>query len=219
MAENTELNTDNPIMDEVASTEISEKTVPLSELVELRSALSEQRRNNELMAEQMRNLMSAQQRMLQEQSKKDLAPKDPEIAKALDPYLAPILEDNEALKRQIAEFNAQKEQMEAQRYVERNVPYLNSIREDLSKELQGMSEERRNRILADPDKIVLLCERIYDKKQIVDTANKAKKEVQHRGKPDSGGIPSNERPTSNSPIAELPNDEFDKALERMGFFR
>jgi hypothetical protein len=132
-----------------------EQRVPVSVVKELRDELRQAKEEGNLTRREMSKLMSDYQAALQKQEPKTpKAPKDPEVASLIDPYLEELREELRATKEKVSKFEESQGQSAAERYIEKNLPNLNEIREDILKEIQSYSQDEQKEVLANPREIV-----------------------------------------------------------------
>jgi len=173
-----------------------ESRVPVSVVKELREELRQAKEDGNLTRRQMTQLMSQYQESLR--SNKPMEPEadlDPEVLKLLRPYLKPVQEELSQTRRELEAIKAGKQQSDAERYIEKNLPNLSEIREDLIKELSSYSQEEQAEIYSNPREVVRIG-KMLTKLKFGTTA--AKGESRSRARSESGS-------TSTRPDAENAN--------------
>ena len=113
--------------------------VPRAVLDELRDELRQAREESNLRGSQFTQLMSEYQKMMNgqknrvEEVQEDL---DPEVKKLLKPYLRGFEDELRSTKAELEEVRRSRATMEAERYIERNVPNINELRPHVAKFIQ-----------------------------------------------------------------------------------
>jgi hypothetical protein len=154
MAENEVENTNIPEENhETPVVEAQDRMVPLKEVQELREQLRQQKAMFDQSQAYQQQLMSMMQ--AQNQPKQPEVDVDPEIKKALSPYLKPFEERNASLERELQAARAQQAQWDAERYIERNLPNINEIRSDIAAYISAnFTPQEQQAILSNPREIV-----------------------------------------------------------------
>jgi len=150
-----------------------EAKVPIKVVQELRDELRQAKEDGNLTRQQLANLMSEYQNAIRQNRPVEVQPDlDPEVLKLLKPYLQPVLKGMEMTKSELQAIKEKTGQSDAERYIERNLPNLDEIREDILKDIQSYSPEEQKEILANPREIVRIGKTINRLKGVT-TSSKA----------------------------------------------
>ena len=132
-----------------------EAKVPIKVVQELRDELRQAKEDGNITRQQLASLMSEYQNAIRQNRPVEVQPDlDPEVLKLLKPYLQPVLKEMEMTKSELQAIKEKTGQSDAERYIERNLPNLDEIREDILKDIQSYSPEEQKEILANPREIV-----------------------------------------------------------------
>lgn len=202
---------------EVVETEVEaeEQRVPVHVVKELRDELRQAREESNLTRSQFTQLMSEYQKMVNgqknrmEEVQENL---DPEVQKLLKPYLRPVEEELRRTKAELEEVNRSRATIEAERYIERNVPNLNEIRPHLAKFIQSEYTPEEQAELT-PKEVVRIAKFVAKQQGISATA----KQVARSAARTESGSPTSNRNESVKP-SELQGDKFTEYLKANGFF-
>lgn len=202
---------------EVVETEVEaeEQRVPVHVVKELRDELRQAREESNLTRSQFTQLMSEYQKMVNgqknrmEEVQENL---DPEVQKLLKPYLRPVEEELRRTKAELEEVNRSRQTIEAERYIERNVPNIDEIRPHLAKYIQTKYSPAEQERLT-PREVVLIAELVAAKQGISTTAKKVARSAART----ESGSPTSNRTESVKP-SELQGDKFTEYLKANGFF-
>lgn len=165
--EETEVETESKVEAE------EEAKVPIKVVQELRDELRQAKEDGNLTRQQLANLMSEYQNAIRQNRPVEVQPDlDPEVLKLLKPYLQPVLKEMEMTKSELQAIKEKTGQSDAERYIERNLPNLDEIREDILKDIQSYSPEEQKEILANPREIVRIGKTINRLKGVT-TSSKA----------------------------------------------
>ena len=192
-----------------------ENRVPVSVVKELRDELRQARETLLLRDSQVTQLMSEYQKALNgqrnrvEEVQESL---DPEVQKLLKPYLRPVEEELRRTKAELEEVNRSRATIEAERYIERNVPNLNEIRPHLAKFIQSEYTPEEQAELT-PKEVVRIAKFVAKQQGISATA----KQVARSAARTESGSPTSNRNDSVKP-SELQGDKFREYLKANGFF-
>ena len=161
-----------------------ENRVPVSVVKELRDELRQAKEDGNITRAQLTQLMSEYQNAIKQNRPMEEQPDlDPEVLKLLKPYLQPVLQEMEMTKSELKAIKDKTQQSEAESYIERNIPNLNEIREEILKEIQSYSPSEQKEILANPREIVRIGKTI-NKLKGVTTSSKA--ESRSRARTETG---------------------------------
>lgn len=196
-----------------------EPRVPVHVVKELRDELRESKRQTaELQKVAMQYAAMLQQNNQQPKQVQPEPETDPEIDKLLRPhlnkYIAPIQKELEEAKLALQQFGQTKTQLEAERYIERNLPNLEDIRQDIIKEIESLPDNEKEEVLNNPREIVRIGKWLTRMKSGTTTA---KSDMRSRAKAETGaGAPTN-RSTDVDPTS-LSDKEFKAFLAEQGWF-
>ena len=132
-----------------------EARVPVSVVKELRDELRQAKEEGNLTRQQMSKLMSDYQEALR--MKQPMEPQqnlDPEVLQLLKPYLKPLEDEFGKTKRELDDLKAERQQSVAERYIERNLPNIDDLKQDILKEIESYPKDEQTEILANPREIV-----------------------------------------------------------------
>lgn len=150
-----------------------EAKVPIKVVQELRDELRQAKEDGNITRQQLASLMSEYQNAIRQNRPVEVQPDlDPEVLKLLKPYLQPVLKEMEMTKSELQAIKEKTGQSDAERYIERNLPNLDEIREDILKDIQSYSPEEQKEILANPREIVRIGKTINRLKGVT-TSSKA----------------------------------------------
>ena len=165
--EETEVETESKVEAE------EEAKVPIKVVQELRDELRQAKEDGNITRQQLASLMSEYQNAIRQNRPVEVQPDlDPEVLKLLKPYLQPVLKEVEMAKSELQAIKEKTGQSDAERYIERNLPNLDEIREDILKDIQSYSPEEQKEILANPREIVRIGKTINRLKGVT-TSSKA----------------------------------------------
>jgi len=165
--EETEVETESKVEAE------EEAKVPIKVVQELRDELRQAKEDGNITRQQLASLMSEYQNAIRQNRPVEVQPDlDPEVLKLLKPYLQPVLKEMEMTKSELQAIKEKTGQSDAERYIERNLPNLDEIREDILKDIQSYSPEEQKEILANPREIVRIGKTINRLKGVT-TSSKA----------------------------------------------
>lgn len=165
--EETEVETESKVEAE------EETKVPIKVVQELRDELRQAKEDGNITRQQLASLMSEYQNAIRQNRPVEVQPDlDPEVLKLLKPYLQPVLKEMEMTKSELQAIKEKTGQSDAERYIERNLPNLDEIREDILKDIQSYSPEEQKEILANPREIVRIGKTINRLKGVT-TSSKA----------------------------------------------
>lgn len=214
---------DNEVLEQVEQSNVEaeeEAKVPVRVVKELRDELRESKRQaGELqkLAMQYANLLQQNQ-----QTPKAAVPEvevDPEIDKLLKPhlskYIEPLKRELEEAKQTINQFGQTKKEIEAQRYIEQNLPNLNELRADIVREIESLPENEREEVLANPREIVRIGKYIERMKT---GKTEAKSDMRSRAKAETGGGSTNRGATNTFDPATASQAEFQNYMRESGWF-
>lgn len=208
--------------EQVESTEVEAKEeprVPLHEVQELRKRLERAEESDLMTRSQLAQLMTEYQKMASGQVNKvqEMQAKlDPEVRALMEPYmdvfLSPVKNELESTKAKLAEVERSKQQIEAERYIERNVPNLHEIRPALIKHLQSYSPEEQAEIAANPREVVRIAKMLT---QLEGGKQGTKSMSRSMARTETGTTST--RSESDRP-SNLKGDAWTKYLQDNGFF-
>ena len=165
--EETEVETESKVEAE------EEAKVPIKVVQELRDELRQAKEDGNITRQQLASLMSEYQNAIRQNRPVEVQPDlDPEVLKLLKPYLQPVLKEMEMTKSELQAIKEKTGQSDAERYIERNLPNLDEIREDILKDIQSYSPEEQKEILSNPREIVRIGKTINRLKGVT-TSSKA----------------------------------------------
>lgn len=165
--EETEVETESKVEAE------EEAKVPIKVVQELRDELRQAKEDGNITRQQLASLMSEYQNAIRQNRPVEVQPDlDPEVLKLLKPYLQPVLKEVEMAKSELQAIKEKTGQSDAERYIERNLPNLDEIREDILKDIQSYSPEEQKEILSNPREIVRIGKTINRLKGVT-TSSKA----------------------------------------------
>lgn len=174
---------------------------------------------NERQARQLQELraLQMQQALLQQQQQAGQQDLDPEIAKNLKPYLAPLEQRLNMTEQMLYQKSQELEAERSIRYIEKHFPDIDDYREAIAEELEDLNPASRNAILGDPKAFVRFAKSIKaEADRIPETrATPAKQVIKSRAKSESGM--STNRQAQSKSISDLEGDEFTKALKNLGW--
>jgi len=190
-----------------------EAKVPIRVVKELRDELRQAKEDGYMTRQQMTRLMSDYQEAIRTKTPIEPQPDlDPEVLKLLKPYLKPFEEEIGRTKAELATFKASREQSEAERFIEKNLPNLEEIRTELLKEIQSYSKDDQNEILANPREIVRIGKMISRMKAGTSTV---KTENRSRARAETG---STQTTRDSNRAAEMNEEQFNAFLRKQGYF-
>lgn len=195
---------------------VEEPRVPVRVVQELRE--EKRRLEQQMQMQQMQMMQMMQNHQPHPQPPQETL--DPEVEKLIAPYLKratePLIQQLQQYQTASQQFEMTQKQLEAERYLERNLPNLAEIRADIVREIETLPESERNAIISNPVAIAQMGKLITKMKGGTTTA---KEQMRSRARVESGGgAPTT--PTVTSDLEKLnaaTDDVFREAIRKMGF--
>lgn len=173
-----------------AEAEEEPKVVPVRVVKELRDELRQAKEDGALTRLEMNKLMSEYQKLIQGQAntfQQTQAKLDPEVQEAIAPYFKPVLAEIESLKGTLKNVSSENSQLKAERYIEKNAPFIPEIREELLKELQSLPKDEQDEIYANPRELVRFAKMVH---RLKGGTSQSKEAMRSRAKTETGVTPN-----------------------------